>query len=52
VKERCESNNFIANDDKLEKVARVFYIKQDRWGIEQDSGETERERVCERWRIA
>ncbi len=25
-----------------------FYIKQSEWGREQDSGETERETVCER----
>jgi hypothetical protein len=32
--------------DKLEMVARVFYIKRKEGGREQDSGETERERVC------
>jgi len=31
---------------------RVFYIKQMMRGREQDSGETERENVCERQSIA
>jgi len=47
VKQQRVSDNFIANNDQLEMVAGGFCIKQDRWGIEQESGETERESVRE-----
>jgi hypothetical protein len=46
VKQRCESEPFIAINDKVEMDARVFYIKQKMRGREQDSGEAEREREC------
>jgi hypothetical protein len=48
VKRRCESEPFIAINDKVEMDARVFYIKRKMGVREQDSGETERERVLER----
>ncbi len=46
MKQQCVSNKFIANN--AGKGCQGFYIKQDRWGIEQDSGETKRESVCVR----
>ena len=45
MKQQCEWKQFIAINDKLKVDARVFNIKQSEWGREQDSGETERERV-------
>jgi hypothetical protein len=38
----------------LERLARVFISNGDKRGIEQGSGETEKERecVCERWLMA
>jgi hypothetical protein len=32
-------------------IGHHIYIEQKRRGREQDSGETEREYVCERWRV-
>jgi hypothetical protein len=52
VKQRCVSEQFTVINDKMEMVARFFYIKQKMRGREQDNGETERERVCERQNVA
>ncbi len=46
MKQGCESKQFIAINDKLK--VRFFYIKQLKREREQDSGETERERVRDR----
>ncbi len=45
MKEQCESEQFIAINDNMNMVARVFYIKRKMRGREQDSRETEREGV-------
>ncbi len=47
MKQQCETEQIIAINDNMEMVARVFNIKQKVRGREQDSGETERERVLE-----
>jgi len=47
VKKRCVSEQFIVINDKMEMVARFFYIKQKMRGREQDNGETERESMLE-----
>jgi hypothetical protein len=47
VKQRCESEQFIAINDNLEMDARVFISKQKMRGREQDSRETEREILLE-----
>jgi hypothetical protein len=44
VKQRCESEQFIAINDNMEMLA-VFYIERKMRGREQDSEETERESV-------
>jgi len=45
VKQPRVSNNFIANNDRVQRFARVSHFKQKEGGREQDSGETERECV-------
>ncbi len=47
MKQQCVSEQFISINDSMEKVARVFYIKLKMRVREQDSRETERERVLE-----
>jgi len=42
-----ESEQFIVINDNLKLFARFFYIKWEEGEREQDSGETERERVRE-----
>jgi len=51
VKQRCESNQFIAINDKLKMDARVF-ISNGRNGEESKTAERQRESVCERQSIA
>ncbi len=46
MKQQYDSKQFIVINDKVEMDARVF-ISNRRCGEEQDSGETERERVLE-----
>ncbi len=50
MKQRCVSNNFIANNDNLEVDARVLSEKQN--GEESKIAERQRESVCERQCIA
>ncbi len=45
--QRCESEQFIENNDRVQRFARDFYIKCKEGEREQDSRETERERVRE-----
>ncbi len=52
MKQWCVSKNFIANNDGPKRFAEGFFIKQKLGEREQDSGETKRERVCERQSIA
>jgi hypothetical protein len=52
VKQRCGSNQFIEINDKMEMSNRVFISNNLCGRKEQDSGETERERVCERQSVA
>ncbi len=40
---RCDSEEFIQNNDKVKRFAKVFYIKQKEGERELDSGETGRE---------
>ncbi len=47
MKQRRESEQFIAINDNLEMDARVFISKQKMRGREQDSRETEREILLE-----
>ncbi len=47
MKQRCESEQFIAINDNLAMDARVFISKQMMRGREQDSRETEREILLE-----
>ncbi len=51
-RQRCESEQFIENNDRVQRFARDFYTKQKEGEREQDSGETERESVCQRKSIA
>jgi hypothetical protein len=41
----CDSEYFIQNNDRVERFARFFYIKQKEGEREVDGGETERESV-------
>jgi hypothetical protein len=45
MKQRCESKQFIAIDDKLKMDAKVF-ISNGRNGEESKTAERQRERVC------
>ncbi len=45
LKQRCLSDNFIAINDDLIRLARGLYTKWNGGGRELDSGETERESV-------
>ena len=47
-RQQCESEQFIENNDRVQRFARDFYIKWKEGEREQDSGVTERERVCAR----
>ncbi len=53
-RQQCESEQFIENNDRVQRFARDFYIKWKEGEREQDSGVTQRERecVCERQSIA
>jgi hypothetical protein len=51
VKQRCESNQFIAINDELKMDARAF-ISHRRNGEESKGAERHRESVCERQSIA
>ncbi len=48
--QRCESEQFIENNDNMKRFARDFYIKWKEREREQDSRETERVCVCARGR--
>ncbi len=52
MKQQCLSDDFIAINDKLKRFARGLYAKQNGGERELNSGETERESVCEteHWR--
>jgi hypothetical protein len=52
VKQQCSVNQFIDINNTLEMSDRVFISNNLCGGKEQDSGETERERVCERQSVA
>jgi hypothetical protein len=45
---RCDSEKFISNNDNAGRSAMGLYIQRKEGERELDSGETERERVCER----
>jgi len=50
VKQRCESHQFIAINDKVEMDARVFILNKLSGG-ESKTAERQKERVCERQSI-
>ncbi len=45
VKQRCESEQFVAINENMEMVARVF-ISNEKWGEESKTEERQKERVC------
>ncbi len=52
MKQQCELEQFIIINDNLKRIAGDFYIKRKEGEREQDSGETERESMCERQSFA
>jgi hypothetical protein len=51
VKQQCESKQFIAINDKVEMVARVF-ISNERCMGKGKTAERQKKRECERQRLA
>ncbi len=51
MKQRCESNQFIAINDKVKMDARVFILNNGSGG-ESKRAERQKERECERQSIA